>query len=79
MGKTTTGLGPPPNFRTPPAGGHLTPTYDLTCNRPNTKRIFSGIGFRTWNPDTEAETLPLVHRGQPGSGTVDMSLISKIF
>ncbi|GBM95803.1 hypothetical protein AVEN_165503-1 [Araneus ventricosus] len=25
-------------------------TYDLTCNRPHTRRIFSGIGFRTWNP-----------------------------
>ncbi|GBM65194.1 hypothetical protein AVEN_82373-1 [Araneus ventricosus] len=20
------------------------------CNRPNTRRIFSGIGFRIWNP-----------------------------
>ncbi|GBO14650.1 hypothetical protein AVEN_111432-1 [Araneus ventricosus] len=26
------------------------PTSDLTCNRPNTRRIFSGIGFPTWNP-----------------------------
>ncbi|GBN13719.1 hypothetical protein AVEN_126562-1 [Araneus ventricosus] len=26
------------------------PTYDLTSNRPNTQRIFSGIKFRTWNP-----------------------------
>ncbi|GBL72195.1 hypothetical protein AVEN_115176-1 [Araneus ventricosus] len=26
------------------------PTYDLACNRPNTRRIFSGIGFRTWSP-----------------------------
>ncbi|GBN18922.1 hypothetical protein AVEN_160896-1, partial [Araneus ventricosus] len=25
------------------------PTYDLTCNSPNTRRIFSQIGFRTWN------------------------------
>ncbi|GBN84429.1 hypothetical protein AVEN_128575-1 [Araneus ventricosus] len=24
--------------------------YDLTYNRPNTKRILSGIVFRTWNP-----------------------------
>ncbi|GBN49784.1 Adenylate cyclase type 8 [Araneus ventricosus] len=27
----------------------LSPTYDLTCNNPNTRQIFSGIGFRTWN------------------------------
>ncbi|GBL74701.1 hypothetical protein AVEN_243583-1 [Araneus ventricosus] len=26
------------------------PTCDLACNRPNTRRIFSGVGFRTWNP-----------------------------
>ncbi|GBO03074.1 hypothetical protein AVEN_255494-1 [Araneus ventricosus] len=26
------------------------PTYDLPLNMPNTRRIFSGIGFRTWNP-----------------------------
>ncbi|GBO37328.1 hypothetical protein AVEN_55899-1 [Araneus ventricosus] len=26
------------------------PTYDLKCNNPNTWRIFSGIGFRSWNP-----------------------------
>ncbi|GBL75238.1 hypothetical protein AVEN_194470-1 [Araneus ventricosus] len=25
-------------------------TYDLTCNRPNTRRISSGIRFRTWDP-----------------------------
>ncbi|GBN46333.1 hypothetical protein AVEN_105993-1 [Araneus ventricosus] len=25
-------------------------TYDSTCNRPKTRRVFSGIGFRTWNP-----------------------------
>ncbi|GBN26164.1 hypothetical protein AVEN_33958-1 [Araneus ventricosus] len=23
---------------------------DLACSRPHTRRIFSGIGFRTWNP-----------------------------
>ncbi|GBM97638.1 hypothetical protein AVEN_101954-1 [Araneus ventricosus] len=28
----------------------LAPMYDLACNRPNARRIFSGIGFRTWNP-----------------------------
>ncbi|GBM55679.1 hypothetical protein AVEN_188301-1 [Araneus ventricosus] len=25
------------------------PTYDLACSRPNTRRIFSGFRFRTWN------------------------------
>ncbi|GBM78898.1 hypothetical protein AVEN_12522-1 [Araneus ventricosus] len=39
-----------PNFHTTPAGGYLTLMYDLKWNRPNTRRIFSGIGFRTWNP-----------------------------
>ncbi|GBL77100.1 hypothetical protein AVEN_12742-1 [Araneus ventricosus] len=38
------------NFRTSPARGHLATTYDLMCNRIHTTRIFSGIGFRTWNP-----------------------------
>ncbi|GBL83045.1 hypothetical protein AVEN_165278-1 [Araneus ventricosus] len=32
------------------------PTYDLTCNRPNTRRIFSGIGFRIWNPAASRPT-----------------------
>ncbi|GBM01250.1 hypothetical protein AVEN_170309-1 [Araneus ventricosus] len=27
-------------------------TYDLTCIRPNTRRISSGIGFRGWNHPT---------------------------
>ncbi|GBO28815.1 hypothetical protein AVEN_24436-1 [Araneus ventricosus] len=38
------------------------PTYDLTCNRPNTRRIFSGIGFGTL-PVPKAEILPLGHCG----------------
>ncbi|GBM56653.1 hypothetical protein AVEN_123136-1 [Araneus ventricosus] len=41
---------PSPNFHTTPTGVRLTTTYDLTCNRPHTRRFFSGIGFRTWNP-----------------------------
>ncbi|GBN73008.1 hypothetical protein AVEN_21297-1 [Araneus ventricosus] len=36
------------NFRTAPAGGCL--THDIRFTRPNTRRIFSGIVFRTWNP-----------------------------
>ncbi|GBM46543.1 hypothetical protein AVEN_17927-1 [Araneus ventricosus] len=34
---------------TAPAGGRLATTYDSTCNRRNTRCIFSGIGFRVWN------------------------------
>ncbi|GBM51699.1 hypothetical protein AVEN_215342-1 [Araneus ventricosus] len=26
------------------------PAYDLACNRPNTLRIFGGIGLRAWSP-----------------------------
>ncbi|GBM23143.1 hypothetical protein AVEN_206948-1 [Araneus ventricosus] len=33
-----------------PAGGCLTTTCDLACSRPNTRSIFSGIGFWTRNP-----------------------------
>ncbi|GBM47923.1 hypothetical protein AVEN_113548-1 [Araneus ventricosus] len=36
----------PRKFRATPTGGPLTPTHDLTCNRPNTRRIFGGIGLR---------------------------------
>ncbi|GBN74366.1 hypothetical protein AVEN_111400-1, partial [Araneus ventricosus] len=32
------------------------PKYDLTCNRPNTRRIFSGIGFRTRSPPAQRPT-----------------------
>ncbi|GBM51755.1 hypothetical protein AVEN_175320-1 [Araneus ventricosus] len=65
MTRTTPELAPPsPNFHATPMGGRLTTTYDLTCNRPHTRQIFSGIGFRTWSPP-KAETLPLGHRGLP--------------
>ncbi|GBL98552.1 hypothetical protein AVEN_111660-1 [Araneus ventricosus] len=48
MTRTTSELAPPsPNFRATPTGGRLATTYDLACNRPHTRRIFSGIGFRT--------------------------------
>ncbi|GBN31657.1 hypothetical protein AVEN_174850-1 [Araneus ventricosus] len=51
MTRTTSELAPPsPNFRATPMGGRLATTYDLTCNRPHTRRIFSGIGFRTCDP-----------------------------
>ncbi|GBM23993.1 hypothetical protein AVEN_217934-1 [Araneus ventricosus] len=32
-------------------------TYDLTCNRPTTRLIFSGIGFRTWSPPAPRPTV----------------------
>ncbi|GBM52788.1 hypothetical protein AVEN_34201-1 [Araneus ventricosus] len=41
---------PFPNFHATPMGGRLTTTYDLACNRPHTRRIFSGSGFRAWSP-----------------------------
>ncbi|GBM88142.1 hypothetical protein AVEN_213957-1 [Araneus ventricosus] len=51
MTRTTPELAPPsPNFHDTPTGGRLATAYDLTCNRPHTRRIFSGIGSRTWNP-----------------------------
>ncbi|GBM43729.1 hypothetical protein AVEN_178000-1, partial [Araneus ventricosus] len=31
----------------------LASTYDLTCNRSDTRRIFSGIRFRAWNPPAQ--------------------------
>ncbi|GBN55643.1 hypothetical protein AVEN_190289-1 [Araneus ventricosus] len=37
-------------------------TCDLMCNRPNSRRIFSGIGFRVWKT-FGPENLPRDHRG----------------
>ncbi|GBM07258.1 hypothetical protein AVEN_25507-1 [Araneus ventricosus] len=53
---------PSPKFHATPTGGRLATTYDLTCNRPHTRRIFSGIGFRTWN-SAAPRPRPLGHRG----------------
>ncbi|GBN36091.1 hypothetical protein AVEN_178781-1 [Araneus ventricosus] len=51
MTRTTPELTPPsPNSHANQTGGRLATTYDLTCNRPHTRRIFSGIEFRSWNP-----------------------------
>ncbi|GBM05223.1 hypothetical protein AVEN_173643-1 [Araneus ventricosus] len=51
MTRMTPELAPPsPKFHATPTGGYLATTYDLTCKRPHTRRIFSGIGSRTWNP-----------------------------
>ncbi|GBN37806.1 hypothetical protein AVEN_102210-1 [Araneus ventricosus] len=41
---------PSPNFRTTPAGECLATTCDLACNRPHTRWILIGIGFRSWSP-----------------------------
>ncbi|GBM63692.1 hypothetical protein AVEN_147628-1 [Araneus ventricosus] len=44
---------PSPNFRTIPEGGRL------MCNKPNTRRIFSGNGFRTLRPRSrDLTTIP---------------------
>ncbi|GBN02091.1 hypothetical protein AVEN_174845-1 [Araneus ventricosus] len=55
MTRTTSELAPPLQrstfiFRATPAGGCLATAYDLEWNRPHTRRKFSGIGFRAWNP-----------------------------
>ncbi|GBN85592.1 hypothetical protein AVEN_217708-1 [Araneus ventricosus] len=58
MTRTTPELAPPsPNFRATPTGGRLATTYDLACNRPHTRRIFSGIGFRTCDPPVRGRDL----------------------
>ncbi|GBN10042.1 hypothetical protein AVEN_113208-1 [Araneus ventricosus] len=56
MTRTTPDLAPPPpNFRAT--------TYDLACNRPHTRRIFSGIGSRTCEPAVPRTRPTLGHRG----------------
>ncbi|GBM10158.1 hypothetical protein AVEN_258760-1 [Araneus ventricosus] len=61
MTRTTPELAPPsPNFRATPTGGRLATTYDLACNRPHTRRIFSGIGFRTCDPPVPRGTKNLL-------------------
>ncbi|GBL76111.1 hypothetical protein AVEN_234407-1 [Araneus ventricosus] len=72
MTRMTSALPPPsPNFHAAPRViGRLATTYDLAYNKPHTRRIFSGIGFRTWNPPApKAEILPLGHRGLSGQTT----------
>ncbi|GBM52154.1 hypothetical protein AVEN_265627-1 [Araneus ventricosus] len=51
-------------FYATPTGGRLATTFDLACNRPHTRWIFSGIGFSNLEPSgPKAETLSLGHRG----------------
>ncbi|GBM42649.1 hypothetical protein AVEN_221761-1 [Araneus ventricosus] len=35
-----------------PTGERLATTYDLACSMLHTRRIYSGIRFRAWNPPT---------------------------
>ncbi|GBN83845.1 hypothetical protein AVEN_235116-1 [Araneus ventricosus] len=49
MTRMTPELAAPPNFRTTPMRGRLTPTYDLICNKPNKRRIIDEIGIRAWS------------------------------
>ncbi|GBM32812.1 hypothetical protein AVEN_216520-1 [Araneus ventricosus] len=39
------------------SGRTFAPTYDFTCNGPNTRRIFSGIKFRARNPPARSRDL----------------------
>ncbi|GBL78861.1 hypothetical protein AVEN_48849-1 [Araneus ventricosus] len=51
MTRTTPELAPPLQTSAPHQWEDVwLPTYDLACNTPNTRPIFSGIGFQTWNP-----------------------------
>ncbi|GBM91387.1 hypothetical protein AVEN_42352-1 [Araneus ventricosus] len=51
MMKTTPELSPSLDFRTTPVGGRLTHyvLFNAQQDTPHPRRIFSGIGFRTWN------------------------------
>ncbi|GBN55509.1 hypothetical protein AVEN_119255-1 [Araneus ventricosus] len=60
MPRTTPELTPPsPNFRTTPAGGRLTPTYDLACSRPKYTTELQWNRVSNLEPSgPKAETLP---------------------
>ncbi|GBN18991.1 hypothetical protein AVEN_43945-1 [Araneus ventricosus] len=71
MKRTTPELAPSsPNFRTTPAGGSLDTAFDLACNRPHTRRILSGIGFRACDPPVPSGCGGRVVRCQPRSRKV---------
>ncbi|GBO04040.1 hypothetical protein AVEN_170240-1 [Araneus ventricosus] len=63
MTKTTPELAPPLQTSAPYQWEDVcSPKYDLTCNRPYTRRIFNGISFRTWSlpaPRPDLVTRPL--------------------
>ncbi|GBN63637.1 hypothetical protein AVEN_222987-1 [Araneus ventricosus] len=49
--RTTPELAPPLQILEPHRREDVwLPTYHLPYKKPNTRRISSGIGFRTWNP-----------------------------
>ncbi|GBO05616.1 hypothetical protein AVEN_141594-1 [Araneus ventricosus] len=41
------------NVRATPVVGRLATMYDLTFNNPHKRKIFSGIGYRIWNPPAQ--------------------------
>ncbi|GBM66944.1 hypothetical protein AVEN_211297-1 [Araneus ventricosus] len=75
MTRTTPELpNPSQNFGATPTGGRLDTTYDLACNRPYTRWIFGGIGFRACDPPVQ--TLPLRPQSIAGGGHNRMPLLS---
>ncbi|GBM46669.1 hypothetical protein AVEN_261049-1 [Araneus ventricosus] len=57
MTRTTPELAPPLQTSAPHQLKNVWPlTYDLACNSPNTRRIFRGIGFRTWPQNRDLTT-----------------------
>ncbi|GBN09901.1 hypothetical protein AVEN_184697-1 [Araneus ventricosus] len=76
MMRTTPELATPsPNFRATPAGGRLATTYDLGCNRPHTRRIFGGIGFRTCAYSSQGDRLGLLNVFRPVYGLYRKRLV----
>ncbi|GBL87660.1 hypothetical protein AVEN_81292-1 [Araneus ventricosus] len=63
MARMTSELAPSLQASAQSSGGRLAPpTFDLTCNRPNTRRIFIGIGCRSWNSPA-SRTIPYTRMG----------------
>ncbi|GBO29218.1 hypothetical protein AVEN_121902-1 [Araneus ventricosus] len=65
MTRTTPELAAPsPNFLTGLVARRLAPDVRFGVQQAHARWIFSGIGFRNWNPqDPEVGILPLGHRG----------------
>ncbi|GBN84162.1 hypothetical protein AVEN_156117-1 [Araneus ventricosus] len=62
---------PSPSFHATRTEGRLAATYNLACNKPHTRRIFSGIGFRAWNS--------LVPRLRPCHWTTAASCMFRVY
>ncbi|GBM80870.1 hypothetical protein AVEN_89755-1 [Araneus ventricosus] len=57
MTRTPPELAPPLQTSAPHQREDVSPpTYNLACNRPNVRRIFSGIGFGPGNPSSPRPT-----------------------